>query len=202
VCLTAVLLVSSLTPGRGLLALYKEDMGYKTSGIETATISLAGSTYETPAREREYLNHSLKALQSIPGVKKFGAIDYMPLVVNTFMAQFYEVQTKRDPEMALLLRMSPGLIDAMEGKFLAGRDFKETDRQGSEPVAIVNESFAKLNGGVREMLGRKLMSSVKEAPWSWRVAALAAVGLVAGISVWWKTRGVLRMTPAETLRAD
>lgn len=155
-CLTAVLLVSAISMGHGLLDLYRMDLGYETAGIETATVSLAGSVYESPARRQEFLERSLAAARE---VGRAGAIDFLPLAANTFMAGLYQVQSKRDPEMAVLLRMSPGFLEAVGARLLAGRDFTERDAERGEPVVIVNETFAKLNGGVREMLGRKLRLS-------------------------------------------
>jgi hypothetical protein len=57
--------------------------------------------------------------------------------------------------------VSSGYFQAMETRFVAGRDFAENEMRHSEPAVIVNEAFARSAKLGRAILGRKLI-----APWS------------------------------------
>lgn len=155
-CLTALLVVASIDLGAELVRLNQLDLGYNVRDAYTATISLAGTSYESETGKREFLRKALAAVERTGLVEKMGAIDALPLAVNTFMGATFEVANSKKPELALTASATPGLIEAMGGKILAGRDVSAVDRNGGVPVVLVNESFAKLEGGVERVLGRKL----------------------------------------------
>jgi predicted permease len=50
--------------------------------------------------------------------------------------------------------VSPGFFGALGVPLVAGRDFNDEDRKGSDPVAIISESVAKRMFGTREVLNR------------------------------------------------
>jgi putative ABC transport system permease protein len=162
VALTAVLLLASLDFGFGLLTLYRTDFGYQTGQTETATVSLAGTRYETETGQREYLRRCLDLARGVSGVYSAGAIDYLPLSANSFMAGRFRVQSKPEPQLALTLTASPGLIESIGGTLLAGRDFTARDTSAALPVALVNERFALMDGGVLKVLGKKLRTDSKQ----------------------------------------
>jgi putative ABC transport system permease protein len=58
--------------------------------------------------------------------------------------------------LAMWVSASPGYFRSMGAPVLHGRDFTETDRQGSEPVAIVNEEFVRRTGLGNAILGHKV----------------------------------------------
>jgi hypothetical protein len=47
-----------------------------------------------------------------------------------------------------------------------------------------------------------VLDGLQEEPPPLRAALLLGLAAAGVLSVWWKTRGVLRMSPAETLRSD
>lgn len=56
-----------------------------------------------------------------------------------------------------ILTVGPAFFGTMQIPIVAGRDFQETDRHGSAPVAVVNETFARANFGDQNPLGRRLV---------------------------------------------
>ncbi len=157
ICLSALLTLNSLSLGRSLLDLYKVDLGYKTEQIHTATISTAATTRSDSTNL--YCEQVMEAIQRLPGVEAVGAIDFLPLSAKSFMAGIYKVQTKTEPELAIHLAITPGFLSTVGAQLVAGRDFTAADRLKSNEVAIVNESFARLDGGIDKILGRKLKMS-------------------------------------------
>jgi len=154
--LTAALLLGAIDLGNSLLRLYQTDLGYKTARVETATMSLAGSVYETEVGRREFASKCLEAVGRLQGVEQVGMVDFLPLSSNSFMAGRFRVQSSKDAQLGLLVRASSGFVESIGGTLLAGRDFTATDLPNSQPVVIVNESFAKLDGGVASVVGHKL----------------------------------------------
>jgi macrolide transport system ATP-binding/permease protein len=56
-----------------------------------------------------------------------------------------------------LLAVGPAFLTTMQIPILAGRDIEERDQSGSQPVAVINERFAKVNFGGQDPLGRHLI---------------------------------------------
>jgi len=157
ICLSALLTLNSLSLGRGLLDLYKVDLGYKTAQVHTATVSTAATARS--ASTNLYSEQVIEAIRRLPGVEAAGAIDFLPLAAKSFMAGLYNVQTKTEAELAIHLSITPGFLNSVGAQILAGRDFTPADKLNSAEVAIVNESFARLDGGIDKILGRKLKMS-------------------------------------------
>lgn len=124
--------------------------------VETAMVSLAGTSNGSPASQREFLARCLVRVKQLDQVQSAAAIDFLPLTGNSVMAATYKVQSRPEPELAVLLSATPDLIRTIGISILAGRDFLPSDTASSLPVAIVNESFAKLDGGVQLAIGKKL----------------------------------------------
>jgi macrolide transport system ATP-binding/permease protein len=56
-----------------------------------------------------------------------------------------------------ILTVGPAFFTTMQISIVAGRDFKEGDRAGSPPVAVINQVFAKANFGNRNPLGQHVI---------------------------------------------
>ena len=161
-CLTVVLLIASGSIGQALLGLYATDIGFQTKSVVTATVSLAGTPNASKTASIAYLDTALERLRALPGVSDVGAIDFLPLSTRSFFGGFYRVQTKTEPEAAIHIASTPGFFHAIGASIVAGRDFLPSDTTASAPIAIVNESYAKLDGGLRGVLGRKLRAVPKD----------------------------------------
>jgi predicted permease len=76
--------------------------------------------------------------------------------------------------------VSPGFFGALRVPILAGRDFNELDRSGSEPVAIVSQSVAQRMFSGREVLNRHvtitdpIMKFIGMKPTPMRIVGIAA----------------------------
>jgi macrolide transport system ATP-binding/permease protein len=62
-------------------------------------------------------------------------------------------------EATRVLVVGPAFLTSLQVPILAGRDIEERDRPGSQPVAVINERFARTNFGKRNPLGRHLILS-------------------------------------------
>jgi len=152
--LTVVLLAGSVTLGRSFLKLLGTDMGFHTDHVATFNVSLVGTAYDED--QRRYYNHALDHLRAVPGVEAAGAVKYLPLIQNEYPAGGYFLEGERLATHGVISNNSaPGYFRAMGTEIVAGRDFTATDVNGSMPVAIVDEDFARPLG--TRMVGRKVM---------------------------------------------
>src|SRR5207249_1617497 len=55
------------------------------------------------------------------------------------------------------LAVGPGFLTTMQIPILAGRDMEERDHSGSQPVAVINERFAKINFGGARLPGPRFL---------------------------------------------
>jgi ABC-type antimicrobial peptide transport system permease subunit len=83
-------------------------------------------------------------------------VKYLPLIQNEYPAGGYFLEGERLATHGVISNNSaPGYFRAMGTEIVAGRDFTATDVNGSMPVAIVDEDFARPLG--TRMVGRKVM---------------------------------------------
>jgi len=165
-----VLLAGSLTLGRSFLRLLGTDLGYRTGHIATLSVSLYGTRYQTDyqaafqaaqnnspppqIREPAYYRQALDRLRALPMVEAAGLVDYIPLAGEKLWSMDFALDSGQEP-LAMWINASPGYFGSMGVPILQGRDFTDSDRQGSEPVAIVNEEFVRRTGLGSAILGHK-----------------------------------------------
>ena len=157
VALTLVLLGGSIVMGRAFLKLLGADLGFKTDHVITMSVSLAGTRYHDQNLRAQYYRDALDHLSKVPGVESAGAIDSLPLATNTFMGNNAKLNG-RDIGFACVMWTTPDYFRTMRTPISFGRDFASSDRKGTEPVAIVNEEFARLAGENRTLIGKKMKS--------------------------------------------
>jgi predicted permease len=118
------------------------DPGFHTDDVLVVTLDFRRAPLPKGA-EVAATQDVLDGLRRLPGVLGAAQADIVPLF-GSFWNQVIVVggvpQADRRPYFN---RVSPGYLDTMGIRLVAGRDFGEGDTTSSPPVAIVNESFAR-----------------------------------------------------------
>lgn len=161
--LTLALAAGSFSMGRSFLKLLGTDLAFRTDHVATLNVSLAGTRYETDNRERQYYGEALEKLRAVPGVESAAAVSYLPLIPRMFMGGWYKLDSGERRSMAVLIAASPGYFRTMGTAVVEGREFTESDRRGSERVAVVSEELAR-SFGRGSLIGRKLDLAWQGAP--------------------------------------
>jgi predicted permease len=161
IAFTLTLLVSSFTIGSAFLRLMHTDLGFRPANAVALKVSLEGTKYQAGSEKWQYYSAVKERLKSIPGVKDVGAVNYMPLSNNVFMAGTIHVERGREVSGVVLNGSMPGFFKAMGSKFIAGLDFGVGT--AGEPAVIVNEAFAREAGLGSEIVGQRII-----APWTLR----------------------------------
>lgn len=143
-------LASALSIVSGLLikSLYqveKVDLGFNPSHVFSFQMNPPRTRYKGPAQQIKLFKAAHQKLASLPGMSSTSAISSLPLTVQGQVnslevdeqSPFFGQKILVEDESIL-----PGLFQTMRLPLLQGRDFNDSDREGTAPVAIVDDVLA------------------------------------------------------------
>ena len=159
VALTVVLLAGSGLLIRTLIHLQTLPPGFNPNGVMAAKASLDDARYHDPAKFQQLLTTSTAAMKQIPGVTDAAMGLTLPFerVLNN------NLQLQSGPYAGKFIGtdevyVTPGYFATLEIPLLSGRDFAASDGQDTQPVAIVNRTFAQKFFPDENSVGRTLNS--------------------------------------------
>ena len=143
VALTVVLLAAAGLLIRTLIHLETMPPGFNPNGVMTAKASLDDVRYQDPAAFRKLLDESLDAMREIPGVRNAAIGLTLPyeraplnsVTLTTGKEAGREITTND-------MYVTPGYFETLQIPVLAGRGFRNTDGPNTQPVVIINQTFA------------------------------------------------------------
>ena len=155
VAVACVLLVGASLLGRSFVALLGADRGFDIADVLSSRLSMTGSTYDAPARRFAIVQQVLSRLGATPGVTDVAFASEMPLTPggSTSSLAFTSPAGEAVTAQASPRLVSPRYVAALRLRIIAGRSFSDADTSTSEPVVVVNESFA------RRYLGEKAVGA-------------------------------------------
>jgi len=175
VAIAAILLVGGALLGRSFFNLLRLDRGFDGANVVTARVQLPPSRNSAALRDAAFAD-MIARLRSRPGVIVAGLSEGIPLGGSE--RRF--ASTSREPGRpdvtisALLRQVSPGYLQAIGMRRLAGRELEETDNATSEPVVVVNKTFVRRYLG-DQPLGVILPANVdsqRQDKGNWRVVGV------------------------------
>jgi predicted permease len=144
VALSTVLLVTAALLARSFQRVQAVDPGFRAERVLTVRLSLPRARYRDRAAIESFYNQLEPRIAALPGVRAVAAANVVPM--NGYLASttFYlnGVIVKDAPEVHYRM-ISPGYFRALGIPLRTGRAFTAADRAGAQPVAIVNETFAR-----------------------------------------------------------
>jgi putative ABC transport system permease protein len=158
IAVTVVLLTGSIALGRAFTAMLHVERGYQIESMVTMTVSLAGTPHQGRAAW-PYLDDILGRIRQIPGVVSASGTESLPLNVDSFAASTFTVDNQGSGAMATVVNVAPGFFATIGGRVIAGREFTETDLSTTEPLAVVNDHFARGFGDPAAIVGRRLTAA-------------------------------------------
>ncbi len=144
-----------LLAGAGLLlksfvGLQRVDTGFNPSGVLTFNIALPRSGYPQPADSQAFFEEFNRRIGALPGVERVAGIFGLPLTGFDYTISVERLDGAPaydgpgEERYTQVRVVTPEYFRAMEIPLLAGRALAETDRAGTPPVVVVNESAAEL----------------------------------------------------------
>ena len=152
--LALVLLAGAGLLVRTFLRLMDVDLGIDPTNVLTLGISLPKYKYSSATQQSLFYQELLQRLQSTPGVKAVGARGGY---ANIFFQPEGQAPAAPGQEpTAVYSSITPGYLNAMGTDLVAGREFSDSDAEGTTPVAIVSESVARRYWSHSSALGSHL----------------------------------------------
>jgi putative ABC transport system permease protein len=137
-----------LLAGAGLLLrsfseMYSVSPGFDSRHLWVAQLSLASKHYKTANSSAELLEQVCEKIKADPGVEAAASVTGLPLERGLNLI-LYPANQPEKTVYAEYRIIAPEYFDAMRIRMIAGRTFRAGDSHQSMPVAIVNETLAKL----------------------------------------------------------
>jgi putative ABC transport system permease protein len=161
IALSLVLLVGAGLMIRSFLILASTNPGFDPRNVLTATAMLRPADVYGPARQAEYSDRMLAAIQKLPGVQ------YAAITSSPPMAQFSAVasglRADDGPETndtVAIASVSSQYFQALGIPLVSGRFFDARDGRDGTRVGIVNQTLARALFQDRNPLGRRVNSTI------------------------------------------
>jgi len=152
-------------------------MPFAIDNVLTARIDLPRATYPDSAASIRFFEQLLPRVREVPGVEAATLSDGLPAAGNGVISVQIEGKAypqKADYPLAREGIVTAGYFETFQTRLLSGREFTPADVATSQPVAIINESFARTHFPNLDPIGHQ-MKRIRPAstePW------LTVVGVV------------------------
>ncbi len=180
IALALVLLVGAGLMLRTLSALGRVDPGFRSEEAATFELSLPASRYANGDSQRAFYREELQRLIRLPGVEAAGAINSLPIggsnTNGNFKIEGRAAWQPGEQPITYYRVATPGYFRAAEIALRRGRAFEESDREGTAPVALINEAMVRRFFPAEEPIGKRIRIEWGEGE-QWR----EIVGIVADI---------------------
>ena len=159
VTLTIVLLASAGLLIRTLIHLQTLPPGFDATNVMAVQVSLDDARYHNSQAFQRLLQQSIAAMKKIPGIESAAVGLNLPFergLNNGF--HVVDGLEKGPDQMTSSNYVTPEYFRVLGIPLITGREFSESDTANSQPVAIVNESFARKFLGSTNAVGRHIGS--------------------------------------------
>jgi predicted permease len=169
VALALVLLVGSGLMVRSFKALRSVDPGFtQPERVQTMRIAIPQAQAPEPEAVTRMLKAILDNIATIPGISSAAFINSLPME-SLQSSSPVSVEGQPDdgslPPVRRIKFASPGALQTLGIRLLAGRDFTWSDIYTQNEVALVSENFARLSwGDARSALGKRIREGTA-GPW-------------------------------------
>jgi predicted permease len=169
VALALVLLVGAGLMLRSLARLQNAPTGFDPHGVMTMTMSLPPAAYKEDAQRVAFYRAVLDRLSGAPGVSSAAAGLAMPFSGMGGSASFGiegRVDAPGDPGPHGDIRfVSAAYFTTLRIPLRGGRVFTDFDRDGTEPVVVIDENLARQYWPNESPIGRRMRNGGPRAPW-------------------------------------
>jgi putative ABC transport system permease protein len=160
IAVAVILLVGAGLFARSFAAVRHVDPGFDPDRLLTFVVSVTGTAEAAADRRLVFYQHVMDGVRAVPGVRRAGAINHVPLVGDIWGVPYaVEGQPPAQPgdEPVATYRVTlPGYFETVGRRLLAGRDFTDADRIGAEPVVIVSDALAQQTWPGATAVGKRL----------------------------------------------
>jgi putative ABC transport system permease protein len=161
VALAFVLLTGAGLLIRSLNKLGDVDTGFDSTNVLTFRLPTSDKAYPDPAALGAHLSQVKSRLESLPGVTGVAMASALPMQGWGYGMPFQIAgQPVLDPahRKALFFKMvSPSYFSTLKMRLRQGRLLADTDRRGTPPVTVINETTSRRYFGGKNPLGQRIL---------------------------------------------
>ncbi len=116
--------------------------------------------------QRDFARRLAERLAQLPGVDRVATASSAPLSIIGGMSADIKLpeRDQAEPFRLAIRRASPDYLAVLDIALLAGRGFMDSDRDGAERVALVNQELARRLFGDQDPLGRRVELPLGNGP--------------------------------------
>jgi len=163
---------------RSFLRVLEVDPGFRPAGVLTMQITLPQEKYSKPEQRIAFFHEALGRIRTLPAVLSAGAISALPFTDNpnsgTLTVDSQAVPSDQRAPETDYRGVTPGYMEAMGITLVEGRLFDEHDTESGAPVAIIDESMARLYWPHESALGKRAKVGIADGKLPW----MTIVGVV------------------------
>jgi putative ABC transport system permease protein len=180
VMLSIVLLVGAGLMMRSLFALQHVELGLNPVNILVARTPLPKGQYETAEQKKIFFRQVLQRVSALPGVIAATETSSLPPYGGPESDLTIPGKTHSEPWHLMFQLCSEGYFKTMGRHLLRGRLLTESDVDGTRPVAVINDTFAKAYFKKEDPIGQKIkFNLLDELPQSTKDQYFEIIGVVA-----------------------
>jgi predicted permease len=163
VALSVVLLIGSILVVRSLQHALSLKLGFHPEHAAVLSLDLGSQGYDEQ-RSRQFQRRLLDKLRAMPGIQVAAMSSGLPLAPTDSISDIIYLEGQPEPRpgdvpSANIYAITPGYLEAMHTRLIAGRDFDQRDKQDSSPVALVNETFVRQFLAGQDPIGKRFRHS-------------------------------------------
>jgi putative ABC transport system permease protein len=178
VALSLMLLVGSSVLLRAFIAIRNVNLAVSPAEVLTLRVPLPAQRYPDASRRVAFFNELLERIGAVPGVAAVGLNTGLHPLGNMSAVASVAGESPNN-ESVLIHHVNAGYTDALGIQVAAGRRFTESDVLATQPVALVNERFARGRFTSRSPIGQTVsVPRLKDPPFSVKNDTFQIVGVV------------------------
>ena len=165
---------------RSLARLQHVETGVDSHNVVTFSLSLPRARYADESAARIFYDRLIERLQAVPGVERAATAVSLPpdqlTVTDNFTAEGQRFAVGESSPPATLMIVSESYFGALGIPLMRGRLFDSRDREGAEPVVILNRTLADRYYPNGDAVGRRFRIGGTERPNNQWMRVVGVVG--------------------------
>jgi putative ABC transport system permease protein len=147
--------------GRSLMELQSVNPGFNADSALSLRVTLPSRSYRDSNAQHAFYTRAIDGLRALPGVETVGGTSFLPLAGAGPGTSFWRADAPQPPPnerpVVDARPVTAGYFTAMSIPLLAGRDVNGGDTPDKDPVAVINETFARQIYPGDNPIGRKFI---------------------------------------------
>ena len=133
--------------GRSLMELQSVNPGFSADSALSLRVTLPQRSYGNSDAQHAFHTRVIAGLRALPATTAVGGTSFLPLAGIGPATSFWRADAPQPPPAERPVvdarPVTTGYFDAMGIRLLAGREVTENDTEDRDPVAVINETFAR-----------------------------------------------------------